>query len=302
MKKSLSLVLVMLLFAASALALPTTDRAGNELALGEAPQRVISMAPAITQVIESLGLTGTLVGVDSQSPLYVAGLDDLPHFDMMSPDCEAMAALEPDLVLVTGLSFADADDTFSVLRMLGIPIAVIPSSESLDAIAQDIIFIGDVMGEGEKGNEIASDMREKIEEIAAIGQTIEDKKTVMFEISALPYIYSFGTGTFLHEMIELIGATNVHADRAGWLAVTEEAAIAANPDVILTSVTYIDDPVGEIKGRAGWSDVTAIKDDAVYTIDNAKTSIPNQYVVDALYEMAALVYPEFYGANHENVA
>lgn len=58
--------------------------------------------------------------------------------------------------------------------------------------------------------------------------------------------------------------------------------------------THIDDPVGEIKGRSGWEAVTAVKDGAVYAIDNGASSLPNHHIVDALKQMAKAVYPEQY--------
>ena len=129
---------------------------------------------------------------------------------------------------------------------------------------------------------------------AALASARQGKKTVLFEISALPYIYSFGTGTFLDEMIVLMGAENVMGDQVSWISVTEESAVAANPDVILTSVNYIEDSVGEILGRSGWENVTAVANNAVYYIDNGASSLPNHHIVDAMLEMALAVYPEEY--------
>jgi iron complex transport system substrate-binding protein len=137
-------------------------------------------------------------------------------------------------------------------------------------------------------------MNADIEAIKAIGDTITEKKTVMFEISAMPAIYSFGSGTFLDEMINIIGTENVFADRDSWISVSEESAIAANPDVILTSVYYIDDPEGEILSRTGWDAVTAINQKAVHKFDSDQTDVPNQFVTEALFEMAKFVYPEHY--------
>ena len=145
-----------------------------------------------------------------------------------------------------------------------------------------------------EGQALVNEMQNKIDEIAAIGATIEDKKSVFFEIGALPYLYSFGTGTFLDEMISLIGATNVMDDQESWISVSEEAVIAANPDVILTSVDYLDDPVAEIMARPGWENVTAIQNGDVSYIDNAAASLANEHIVDALVEMAQAVYPEEY--------
>lgn len=151
-----------------------------------------------------------------------------------------------------------------------------------------------------EGQAIADEMQGKIDALAAIGTGITDKKTVLFEISALPYIYSFGSGTFLHEMIELLGAKNVLGDQFSWISVTEESAVAANPDVILTSVNYIEDSVGEILSRPGWNNVTAVANKDVYYIDNGASSLPNHHIVDAMIEMALALYPEAYASYAAN--
>ena len=107
-------------------------------------------------------------------------------------------------------------------------------------------------------------------------------------------MYSFGTGVFLNEMIELIGAENILAAQEGWLGVEEESVVQANPDVILTNVNYIDDPVQEIKDRSGWDVLTAVQNGAVYYIDNMASSLPDQNVIKALEQMAKAIYPEYY--------
>lgn len=295
MKKILSLVLaLMLVFACTAFAdVPTTDRAGAPIALPAEVNRIISLAPATTQIIESLGLMDKLVAVDTQTPLYVEGVSELPQFDLMTPDVEQIAMLEPDIVFTSGMSYIE-DNPFQALINMGICVIEIPSSNSITAVKEDIVFTAACLGMEAEGQAIADEMQVTIDAVAAIGETITEKKTVLFEIACLPYIYSFGSGTFLHEMIELIGAENVLGDQVSWLSVTEEAAVAANPDVILTSVNYIDDSVGEILGRAGWESVTAVANSDVHYIDNGKSSLPNQYIVEAMIEMAVAIYPEAY--------
>lgn len=273
---------------------PTMDRAGNSIEIPEEVQRVISFAPSITQVIDEIGWLDKLVAVDSQSPNYVEGLDELPQFDMMTPDLEALAALEPDIMFVSGMSSAKGDNPFQQLIDLGVCVVTIPSSTSIEGVKEDNQFIADSLGQHEKGIQINEDMQERIDAIAAIGSTIEEEKTVMFEIAALPTIYSFGKNTFLHEMIELIGAKNVFENEEGWISVNEEAAISENPDVILTSVNYIEDAVGEILAREGWENMKAIQNQDVYYIDNGKSSLSNHHIVEALEEMAKIVYPEKY--------
>ena len=278
----------------STLTLPTQDRAGNKIDIPDNVERVISFAPSITQVIDEIGMADKLVAIDSQTPNYVQGLSDLPQFDMMIPDIEALAALNPDIMFVSGMSSAKGDNPFQQLIDLGICVVTIPSSTSIEGIKKDNQFIADILGEHEKGIQINKEMQGKIDEIAAIGVGIEEKKTVMFEIAALPTIYSFGQETFLHEMLEIIGAKNVFEDEKGWITINEEFAIAADPDVILTNVNYIDDPIEEIMAREGWENMQAIKNQDVYYIDNATSNLSNHHVVQALEEMANAVYPEYF--------
>ena len=273
--------------------LPTEDRAGNAITVPAEITRIISLAPSTTQVLEALGALDSLVAVDNQTPMYVDGTSELPQFDMMAPDVEQIAALEPDVVFASGLSYLDGNP-FAALTEMGVCVVDIPSSASIADVEDDIRFIAACLGKDAEGEAIVNEMSASIDAIAAIGATIEDKKSVLFEISALPYIYSFGAGTFLDEMITLIGAENVFGDQAGWLAVSEEDAVAANPDVILTNVNYIEDSVGEILGREGWDVVTAVANADVHYIDNGASSLPNQHIVDALIEMAVAVYPEAY--------
>lgn len=274
--------------------LPTEDRFGNPIAVPTEITKIISLAPSTTQVIDELGLTDLLVAVDTQSAYYMEETADLPQFDMMAPDCETILALDPDIIFVTGMSYVGSDNPFAELIEAGICVAQIPSSESIAAIQEDVLFISECLGMKEEGTAIIDDMNSIINEISAIGETITDKKTVLFEIACLPQIYSFGNGVFLNEMLDLIGAKNMLADYESWMRVSEEMVLISNPDVILTSVNYIEDPVGEILGREGWESIEAIKHEAVAYIDNASSSLPNHNIVIALQQMAKAVYPEAY--------
>lgn len=292
------LTLIMLTATVALAEVPVQDRAGNDIAIPAEVNKIISLAPATTQIIEDLGMKDKLIAVDTQTPLYVEGVSELPQFDMMQPDIEQIAALTPDVIFTSGMSYLE-DNPFQMLIDMGVCVIEIPSSSSIAAVQEDILFTAACLGAESEGQALVDGMQVTIDEIAAIGAGIEEKKSVLFEISALPYIYSFGSGTFLNEMIELLGAENVLADQESWLSVNEEDAVAANPDVILTSVNYIEDPVGEIKSRAGWDVVSAVANGDVYYIDNAASSLPNHHIVDALIEMAVAVYPDAYAAYAE---
>ena len=137
-------------------------------------------------------------------------------------------------------------------------------------------------------------MKSQINEIAEKSKNIKQKKTVYFEISPAPSLYSFGNSTFLNEMIELVGAENIFKDENGWLAASAESIIDKNPDVILTNVDYIDNPIQEIKSREGFENINAVKNNQVYLIDKNSSSRPSQHIIKALNEMAKAIYPNVY--------
>ena len=296
MKKLFALLLAFALcLSAGALAAPAQDRAGEPIQLPETIEKIISMAPSTTRVLTDLGLADKLLAVDTYSAMYQPELASLPQFDMMTPDAEQLAALQPDVIFITGMSLAGGDNPYQALIDLGIAVVQIPSSSSIADIQQDVLFIGQCVGATEEAQALVDDMQAAIDEIAAIGATIQEKKTVAVEVAALPYLCYAGGGTYLDEMLRLIGAENAHGDSDPWASVTEEAAVAANPDVILTCISYLDDPVAEILGREGWGEVAAIANGQVYRLDDESSNQPNHRIVIALRQMAQAVYPEVYG-------
>lgn len=274
--------------------LPTVDPSGAEINVPEQIDSIVVLAPSLAEMVVALGQGDKIIGYDTNS-IGLEGLAaDLPALDTVNPDMEQLMALHPDVLMVSNLSLYDAENPYKQLVDNGVCVVCVPTSDSIADIQDDITFVAAVLKEGDKGQAIIADMQQEIDRIAAIGAGITEKKSVYFEISAAPYMYSFGTGVFLNEMIELIGAENILAAQEGWLGVEEESVVQANPDVILTNVNYLDDPVQEIKDRSGWDALTAVQNGAVYYIDNMASSLPNQNVIKALEQMAKAIYPEYY--------
>ncbi|EGO2736156.1 ABC transporter substrate-binding protein [Enterococcus faecalis] len=274
--------------------LPTKDRSGKEITLPKEVNKIISLVPSTTEVIEDLGKTDQLIAVDTQSSTMMTDLKKLPQMDMMAVDAEKLIALKPQIVYVNDINLASSESVWKQVEDAGITVVNIPTSTSIKAIKEDVQFIADSLSEHEKGQKLIKTMDQEIDEVAKIGKTIKKPKTVLFEVAALPDIYSFGNGTFLNEMIETIGAKNVLANEKGWLPVTEEAAIAAKPEVILTNVNYMKDPAKEILARKNWENVPAVQNKEVFEIDNMSSSLPNNHITKALKQMAKAVYPEEY--------
>ncbi|MGL6108080.1 ABC transporter substrate-binding protein [Romboutsia sp.] len=272
------------------------DREGNKVALPKKMDRIISTAPSNTEVLVELGLAEKLVAVDTYSGDVKGIPSDVEKIDFSAPDAEAIIALEPDVIIASGHNkTGNSKDPFEVIKEAGISVFYIPSSNSIQGIYDDIMFMADITNTKPKGEEIVNNMKSEVEKISEIGKIIKDKKKVYFEIGPAPSLYSFGNETFLNEMIELVGGENIFKDQKGWLNPSEEAVLDANPDIILTNVNYVDKPVESIKSRPGWENINAVKNNQVYSISTNPSSRPSQHIVTALKEIAVAVHPEKYG-------
>ena len=299
-KRIISIIICMvLIFAVGCSSTETektvTDREGNEVTIPTKIERIVSTAPSNTEVLVDLGVADKLVCVDNYSE-GIEGLNkDVEKMDFSAPDAEAIIGLEPDIIIASGYNKSGSgDDPFKAVSDAGISVVYIPSSNSINGIYKDIEFLASIVNAEDEGGKIISNMKKEISEIAEKGKTIKDKKTVYFEIGPAPTLYSMGKDTFVNEMISLIGAENIFKDEESWISPTEESVLDANPDVILTNVNYVDDPVSEIIGRQGWDSITAVKNKDVYSIDADSSSRPTPNIIKALKEMAKAIYPDVY--------
>jgi iron complex transport system substrate-binding protein len=165
-------------------------------------------------------------------------------------------------------------------------------SKSIDDIYRDIAFIAGLLQAQEKGEELIQSMKTQIAEIKNTIPPVEPKRTVYFEISAAPYMMTFGKDSFIHDMIETVGADNIFGNENWLVSPTAESIIDRNPDIILTNVNYIDDPIGEIISRIGFNHINAIINNRVYKIDTDSSVRPSSRIILALRQMASAVYPE----------
>lgn len=272
------------------------DREGNEFKLPKSIDRIISTAPSNTEILVELGLSDNLVLVDDYS-VGIEGLkEDVETMDFFNLNAEEIIAKDPDLIVVSGFSVIGDEDPYKTFSDAGITVVYIPVSNTINDIYEDIIFMGNLTNKSDKANEIVDKMKSEVEDIKEVGNKIENKKSVYFEIGSAGQLYTFGSGNFLNEMIEIVGAENVFKDQEGWLAVSEEAVISSNPDVILTNIPSYDNfnSIDDIKSRTGFENVNAILNGDVYGIDNDSSSRGTHKIVNALKEMAKVIYPDEY--------
>lgn len=300
MKRILPLFLVVLLLVGCAAPKKehkalTEDLAGNPITAPEKIERAIVLAPSIAEMLEDLGEKERIIAVDPYAQDLGLG-KGLPTFDMMKPDVEGILAMKPDVVLITGMTSAKGQDPYAPLRDAGVPVVVIPTAEKMEDIETSLTFLGDLFGEEEKAEEMRSAFHDKVEAFRKKSASVaeEDRPRVYFEIAAAPKMYSFGKGTFLDEMVNLVGGKNVLEETQGWTAVNEESLVASNPQVIVTTVDYVENPVEEILGRPTFASMDAVKNQRVYKLKDPHFNLPTPRSVEAMEELGHLISPDLF--------
>ncbi|MCL2764254.1 MAG: ABC transporter substrate-binding protein [Treponema sp.] len=270
------------------------DRTGRTVIIKNEINRIVSTAPSNTEIITDLGLAHKLIAVDRHS----ANIEDipanLPLLDFFYPDAEVIISLEPDIIIASGHNpTGSGEDPFRLLRETGIPVVYISMSKSINDIYTDIEFIAELLHAEDEGKKLISTMKAQIAEITQRTADTENKRSVYFEISAAPLMMTFGKDSFINDMICIINARNIFENENWLVSPGAETIINRNPDVILTNVDYIDDPVNEIKQRIGFEHINAVINNRIFLIDNDSSSRPSARVVKALQQMAMAVYPGF---------
>lgn len=270
------------------------DREGGTVEIKGEINTIVSGAPSVTEILVGLGLGDKIIAADAYSA-DVEGIDpSICTLDFYNLDIEAIAAMNPDAVIINGISMTGADDPYSALKDAGVQVLYVPSSESVQGVMDDIRFIAECTDTDEKADELLMGMSDVIAEVVELSQNITEKKKVYFEVSAAPSMYTCGSDTFADDILDLIGAENIYSSESGWINNTDESVIAADPDVIITSVKYDGYDYNEIYSREGWENISAIKNHQVYQVEPNPVSRPSQNVVEGIRIMAQIIYPDVY--------
>lgn len=250
--------------------------------------KIVSLSPSNTEILVELGLGDNIIGVDEYSRDVEGINEDSETFKFGDPNIEALVNLESNIIFLSGTF--EQTYKYDELKKLGVEIVNIDTAKNIDEIYKSIILIGEKTNKVNKANEIVENLKTKIKEVE--DQKITTPKRVYFEISQSPYLYSFGKNTFLNEIIEISGGENIFKDLEGWIAPNEESIINANPEIIFTNVN-VDGSINEIKNRAGWENIDAVKNNRVFLIDENSSSRPSQLFMNALYEVHGYMKENF---------
>ena len=243
------LVLALALLAGShaARAFEVRDARGETLRLEQAPQRIVSLLPSLTETVCALQQCQRLVGVDRYSN-FPATVRSLPQVGGgMDPDVEAIVSLHPDLVLVPLSSRA-------ALRLgsLGLRLFAL-EPQTHDELRDAFLKIGELLALPQAGARWDALDAEVLSAAAAVPPRLRGAR-VYFEASE--GLYGAGAASFLGSTLERLGLRNILPPEMGAFPhVNPEYVVRANPDLILLA----QDNVHNLAQRPGWSRLRALR-------------------------------------------
>lgn len=262
------------------------DGSGTNVTIPKEPQRIVSLIPSNTEIVFALGLGAKVVGV-SDVDNYPEEVKNLPKVGGMEINVEKVLSLKPDLVLASTTN----GQVVNNLRKVGLNVLVVDAN-NLAQTYESFRLIGKATGTADAAEQLIEQMesvkKDITEKIASIPAT--ERKKVWVELD--PMLYTAGKETYIDEILTLAGGTNIIEEK-GWPQINQEEVISLNPDVILiTYADYVKDAVSQVKNRAAWKDVTAVKTGQVYDIHPDLISRPGPRVMDGLKQIAQYLYPE----------
>jgi iron complex transport system substrate-binding protein len=268
-----------------------TDDAGRQVHLNSTPTRIISHVPSITETIFALGLGDKLVADDDYSDYPEAAKTKPKIGGYFTPNIEEIVAMKPDLVLTDG----EVPDLITKLDSLGIPVAVIDPKD-INSVLTDIELLGNITGSQKEAQEITSDMKNRIDAVMFKVVPLSYRPSVFYVFDATDPTkpWTAGPGSFVDSLISMAGGTNVAASASGpWIQFNMEELVNSNPDIILVDASHGTAAISpaQLKDLPGWQDLTAVKENHVYTIDGDLVNRSGPRIVQGLEEIAKILHP-----------
>ncbi|MBN2841282.1 MAG: ABC transporter substrate-binding protein [Coriobacteriia bacterium] len=271
---------------AAAFPVTVTDDAGREVTIAARPERIVSLAPANTEIVAALGALDRLVGVTTYCdyPAEVADIEKVGDF--VGPNLEAIAALDPDVVLLTTGVQADV---VTQLEALGASVVAI-DPQSLEEVYAAIEMVGAVIGEAEAAAEIVESMELQVHDIA---ENVEGAPVRCFLEIAQDPLFTAGSDTLLNDLIEHAGGENIVTE-SGYVAYSVEQLVQADPAVYLATMGSMSQP-SDITGRPGFDSLSAVSAERVYLLDDNLVSRPGPRVAEGILQIARALHPDVFG-------
>ncbi|HAL62789.1 MAG TPA: hypothetical protein DCP08_10345, partial [Chloroflexi bacterium] len=212
----------------------------------------------------------------------------------VEPNLEKIVDLEPDLVLYIG-GAAQLEKT-QTMEDLGLTVLVLAPSD-IEGIFADIELVGRATGTEDEAADLVSELRARMDGVLSRVAQAERQPLVFYELDATDPTrpWTAGPGSFIDALITMTGGINLGAS-AGmeWAQFSTEEIIAQDPEIIILGDANYGVTVESVEERPGWGVMTAVKEGAIYPIDDTLVSRPGPRIVDGLEELARIIHPEIF--------
>lgn len=274
-------------------AVTVVDDAQRTVEIKGVPERIVSLAPSNTEILFALGLGDKVVGVTDFCD-YPEEAKEIEKIGFVEPNLEKIVDLEPDLVLYIG-GAAQLEKT-QTMEDLGLTVLVLTPSD-IEGIFVDIELVGRATGSEDKAARLVSELRARMDEVLSRVTQAERKPLVFYELDATDPTrpWTAGPGSFIDTLITMAGGVNLGASaEMEWAEFSTEEVIAQDPEIIILGDANYGVTVESVKERPGWGVITAVKEGAIYPIDDNLVSRPGPRIVDGLEELAKIIHPELF--------
>lgn len=264
------------------------DETGRQVGLPVRVERIVSLAPSLTEILYALGLEARLVGVTDFCDFPLEAKSKPRVGQVINPSLEKIVALKPDLVL--GTTAGNRRETATALERLGIPLYGL-DPRSVEDVLASIRRLGELLEVAEAGGELEAHLRGRLERVAA-RVNARARPRVLFVLWVEP-LMSVGRKTFVHDALARAGAESVSGDRAeDWPRLSLEEVLRQNPDyLIVPRSPAVESRLQELGGNPVWRELRALREKRVILLDEAVLR-PGPRIVDTIEQLARALHPE----------
>lgn len=267
------------------------DQLGRPVNLPDDPQRIVSLAPNITEIVFSLGQQHRLVGATrfSDYPPATANLPKVGSYVYL--DLEKIVGLKPDLCIA--IKDGNPKAVVDRLEALNIPVYAVDPRD-LESIIETVSEMGRLLGAQKTAEKLKADLRSRIQRVEKRVAQTPHRPRVFFQIGISP-IVSVGKNTFIHGLIELAGGKNLAEGPMSYPRFSREQVIALSPEVMIISSMARIEAFDRIKAEwSQWQDIPAVRDQRIFLVDSDRFDRPTPRLVDALEILVRLIHPELF--------
>ena len=181
------------------------------------------------------------------------------------------------------------------LESLWLTVYYLSNPLTYDELYEQVNLFGQLTGHEEEAAALAESLAARVEAVTSAVATAAEKPTVFYEIDgtdpAKPW--TTGPGTFMDTMITLAGGVNIGGVLSDAFAqISAEEIVAQDPDIIILGDVVYGVTIESVAERAGWADLTAVKEGSIFAFDDNLASRPGPRLVDGLEELLKILHPE----------